>query len=73
MNIFYTNENPRLAARDHCTIHTNKMIIEYTQLLSTAHHILEGDQAYLLAKFKEWQPRDKPLQVVFDRVPSWYV
>lgn len=45
MNIFYTNEDPALAALDHCFIHQNKMIIEYAQLLSSAHHILDGDQA----------------------------
>ena len=45
MNIFFTNENPLLAANDHCHIHTNKMIIEYAQILSAAHHILDGENA----------------------------
>ena len=45
MNIFYTNTCPIQAADDHCTVHSRKMIVEYCQLLSTAHHVLDGDQA----------------------------
>lgn len=45
MNIFYTNSDPLQCAKDHCTIHTNKMAIEGMQLLSTAHHVLDGDKA----------------------------
>ncbi len=45
MNIFFTNSNPVIAANDHCTIHRNKMIVEQIQLLSAAHHILDGEQA----------------------------
>lgn len=45
MNIFYTNENPFIAANDHNQRHTIKMIVEYCQLLSTAHHVLDADQA----------------------------
>lgn len=45
MNIFYTNENPLLAAQDHCKVHMRKMIVEYAQILSAAHHVLDGDQA----------------------------
>lgn len=44
MNIFYTNSCPILSARDHCNVHQVKMIVEYAQLLSTAHHILDGDE-----------------------------
>ncbi|AUR92211.1 hypothetical protein NVP1170O_098 [Vibrio phage 1.170.O._10N.261.52.C3] len=45
MNIFYTNQDPILAANDHCNVHVNKMVVEYAQLLSTAHHILDQDSA----------------------------
>lgn len=45
MNVFYTNSNPTICAQDHCTIHNRKMIIEYAQILSAAHHVLDGDQA----------------------------
>lgn len=45
MNIFYLHENPVTAARYHCDKHVVKMILEYAQLLSTAHHILDGDDA----------------------------
>lgn len=45
MNIFYLHENPVTAARYHCDKHVVKMILEYAQLLSTAHHVLDGDDA----------------------------
>ncbi len=37
MNIFVLNENPILAARDHCDKHICKMIIESAQMLCAAH------------------------------------
>ena len=40
MNIFFTNPNPHIAANEHCNVHQVKMILEYSQLLSTAHHEL---------------------------------
>lgn len=42
MNIFVTNLNPIQCAREHCKTHLNKMIIEHCQLMSTAHHVLDG-------------------------------
>lgn len=45
MNIFYTNRDPNTAAREHCDKHVVKMIVEYAQLLSTAHHVIDGDAA----------------------------
>jgi hypothetical protein len=42
MNIFYLDPNPRTCAEMHCDKHVVKMIIEYAQLLSTAHRVLDG-------------------------------
>lgn len=42
MNIFYLDSDPKLAAQQICNVHVNKMIIESCQMLSTAHHILNG-------------------------------
>lgn len=44
MNIFALHQEPRIAAEMHCDKHCVKMIIEYAQLLSTAHRVLDGDQ-----------------------------
>ena len=44
MNIFYLHENPEISAKMHCDKHVVKMIIEYAQLMSTAHRILDGDE-----------------------------
>lgn len=43
MNVFVLHENPRIAAQMHLDKHVVKMIIEYAQLLSTAHRLLDGD------------------------------
>jgi len=42
MNIFYLDDDPRKAARYACDKHVVKMILETAQLLSTAHHVLDG-------------------------------
>ena len=42
MNIFYLDPNPKVCAEMHCDKHVVKMIIEYAQLLSTAHRVLDG-------------------------------
>lgn len=42
MNIFYFNNDPKQCAMEHCDKHTVKLIVEYAQLLSTAHRVLDG-------------------------------
>jgi hypothetical protein len=44
MNIFVLDEDPVVSARYHCDQHVIKMIIEYAQLLSNAHRVLDGVQ-----------------------------
>ena len=43
MNIFYTHSDPAQCAKEHCNVHTNKMIIETAQILSTAHRVLDDN------------------------------
>lgn len=45
MNIFWLSLNLKKCARLHCDKHVCKMIIEYAQILCTAHHILDGKKA----------------------------
>ena len=42
MNIFYLHPEPRVCAEMHNDKHCIKMILEYAQLLSTAHRVLDG-------------------------------
>lgn len=42
MNIFYLHERPAHCAKMHCDKHVVKMILEYAQLLCTAHHCLSS-------------------------------
>jgi hypothetical protein len=39
MNIFFLSICPYTCAKMHCDKHVRKMIIEYGQMLSTAHHV----------------------------------
>lgn len=43
MNVFYLSSLPRECAEMHCDKHVVKMIIEYAQLMSTAHRVLDGE------------------------------
>ncbi len=42
MNIFYLHKDPKIAAEWHVDKHVVKMIVEYAQILSTAHRMLDG-------------------------------
>jgi len=42
MNRFRIEETPEDCARSHCDKHSNKMIVEEAQMLSTAHRLLDG-------------------------------
>jgi hypothetical protein len=42
MNIFYLDDNQEDCAKYHVDKHVVKMILEYCQLLSTAHRVLDG-------------------------------
>lgn len=44
MNIFYLHNDPVECAKQHLDKHVVKMILETAQLLSNAHHMLDGDQ-----------------------------
>lgn len=45
MNIFYLHPNPKIAAKAMTNTHCVKMILESAQLLSTAHHVLDEQNA----------------------------
>ena len=50
MNIFYLHNDPKICAEMHVDKHCVKMILEYAQLLSTAHRVLDGKQSTRLSK-----------------------
>lgn len=53
MNLFLLHWNPRLCARMHFDRHVVKMILELAQILSTAHHVLQKEQASVWMKEDE--------------------
>ena len=59
MNIFYLSAYPDQCAEMHNNSHCSKMIIEYAQLMSTAHRVLDGIEYYGRTKnnrkIKRWK------------------
>ena len=66
MNIFYLDQNPKICAEMHNDKHCVKMIIEYAQLMSTAHRVLDGveyfDKTANGRKIKRWRMKDPKLE-----------
>ncbi len=65
MNIFYLDSNVAKCAEYHNDKHVVKMILEYAQLLSTAHRVLDGKE-YVDAssgrKIKRWRLEDAAVE-----------
>jgi hypothetical protein len=59
MNIFYLDEDAKTSAEMHLDKHVSKMLIEYAQLMSTAHRVLDGEQYIgrnkIGSKIKRWR------------------
>ena len=59
MNVFALDNDPVIAAQMHCDKHVVKMIIEYAQLMSTAHRVLDGalylDKTANNRNIRRWQ------------------
>lgn len=59
MNIFHLDNDPKVAAQMMCDKHVVKMIVEYAQLMSTAHRVLDGFEYYDKTKngrkIKRWK------------------
>ena len=66
MNIFYLNNDARVCAQMHNDSHCSKMIIEYAQLMSTAHRVLDGTEYYDRTKngrrIKRWRLDDDVME-----------
>lgn len=50
MNVFYLHNKPEICAKQHNDKHVVKMIVEYAQILSTAHRMLDGEVYYEMSK-----------------------
>jgi hypothetical protein len=62
MNIFFLDEDVKKCAQMHVDRHVCKMVIEYAQLLSTAHRVLDGQEYKRLSannrSIKAWRLPD---------------
>lgn len=58
MNVFYIHEDPEICAQQHCDSHASKMCVEYAQLMSTAHRVIDGEmlvgRTTLGRRIKRW-------------------
>lgn len=65
MNIFYLSNDVYECAKQHVDKHCVKMILEYAQLLSTAHRVLDGVPSVCLSdsgrKVRRWRLSDSYL------------
>ena len=66
MNVFYLSAYEDMCAQMHCDSHCSKMIIEYAQLMSTAHRTMDGELYYGRtksgAKIKRWKMDDDVME-----------
>jgi hypothetical protein len=69
MNIFYLHNDPKTCAQMHNDKHVVKMILEYAQLLSTAHRVIDGVEEQALSKSgrkqKVWRLNDDREDVIY--------
>lgn len=68
MNIFYIDEDEKRCAQYHCDKHVVKMIIEYAQLMSTAHRVIDGED-YIDAssgrKIRRWKLNNERENILY--------
>ena len=59
MNIFYLDSDPKKCAEMHLDKHCSKMLVEYAQLMSTAHRVCDGIEYYdknkIGRRIKRWR------------------
>jgi len=69
MNIFYLDSVEQICAEMHNNKHVVKMILEYSQLLSTAHRVLDGVETETVSKTgrkkKVWKLNNSYEEVVY--------
>ena len=69
MNIFYLDPLPRACAEMHNDKHVVKMILEYAQLLSTAHRYLDGAEGKRISasgrNIRDWRLDDKRDDILY--------
>lgn len=62
MNVFFLDYDPQKCAQMHISKHVVKMIIEYAQLMSTAHRVIDGEEYTELTangrRIKRWRLDD---------------
>ena len=63
MNIFVLGNSARESAKMHCDKHCVKMILEYSQMLSSAHRVLDGDNCIGFEKLYRVAHKNHPCTI----------
>lgn len=50
MNIFFLDMIPKVCSQMHCNQHVVKMILEYAQILSSVHRVVDGEPTVIMSK-----------------------
>lgn len=70
MNIFWLDDNLEKCAEYHNSRHVVKQVLEYAQLLSTAHHVLDGDESPIKDRIYKQTHKNHPC-AVWVRESKW--
>lgn len=69
MNVFYLHHDPVICAKQHNDKHVVKMIVEYAQIMSTNHRVLDGTPYTTLSKngrkVQRWRLGDNVENVLY--------
>lgn len=69
MNIFFTSKDPQICATNQCDKHVLKMSVEYAQMMSTAHRVLDGqpyfDKTINNRKITRWKLCDNRENILY--------
>ena len=69
MNIFYLDSDTKRCAEMHLDKHCSKMLVEYAQLMSTAHRVCDGTEYYDKTKnnrrIKRWRVNENSENILY--------
>ena len=69
MNVFYLDGDPKISAQMHADKHVVKMLVEYGQMMSTAHRVQDGkaylDKTRLGHKIRRWRLDDEREHILY--------
>lgn len=72
MNIFVLDKNIKVCAKYHCDKHVVKMILEYAQMICTAHHLCYNDNLHYKIPYKKTHENHPCARWVRDSLANYF-